>query len=257
MTEKEIAETIEALRDDANYYGELGRRFLSNSDIVNLHNEPYLYGQGLDTTVPMLVGDYMHKRILQPELIKGIPIVDAKTRRNREYTDFVAERAIDGQPRPVFLLRSEADELEALASKIEQNDEFVDALQVDQQPNEVEEPMIGEIHGYWFKGKADRINRRRGFIADLKTTRSLSSFRQSLHTYGYHSQAYIYQQLFGLPVRFYVISKEDGRLAVVDIRPETLEIAENYVKWGLEKLEMYYGENPVADIDQYYDYWEL
>lgn len=256
MTQKEIADTIIALRDDANYYGELGRRFLSNSDIVTIHNEPYNYGKGA-SGLPLLQGDYMHKRILQPELIKDIPVVQAKTRRNKEYTEFVAQHQIEGQDKPIFLLQSEVDDLEMLAHKIEGNAEFVDALQTDIQQYEVEEPALGQIHGYWFKGKADRINRRRGFIADLKTTRSLSSFRQSLTTYGYHSQAYIYEKLFGLPVRFYVISKEDGRLAVVDIRPETLEVAENYVTWGLDKLEMYYGDQPREDIDQYYDYWEL
>lgn len=256
MTQKELADTINALRDDANYYGELGRRFLSNSDIVTLHNEPYNYGKSKDG-LALLQGDYMHKRILQPELVKNIPLVDADSRRHKAYTDYVKEHWVEGQEKPIFLLKSDADSLEELANKIESNDEFVDALQVGKQPNEVEEPMVGEIHGYWFKGKADRINRRRGFIADLKTTRSLSSFRQSLTTYGYHSQAFIYERLFGLPMRFYVISKEDGRLAVVDIKPETLEVAENYVKWGLEKLEMYYGGPDNKAIDQFYHYWEL
>lgn len=256
MNEQQIAETIEALRDDANYYGALGRQFLSNSDIVTLHNEPLDYGQGADG-LPLIVGDYMHKRILQPELVKSIPVVAAKTRRNKEYTSYVEERTIEGQPKPIFLLEKEAEEMEHWASIIERNHEFVDALQVDIQPNEVEEPMIGEIHGYMFKGKADRINRRRGFIADLKTTRSLSSFRESIRKYGYHSQAYIYRKLFGLPVRFYVFSKEDGRLAVVDITDTTLGEAEQYVEWGLQKLEYYYGEQPEGDIEQFYQYWEV
>lgn len=257
MTQKEIAHTIGELRNDANYYGELGRRFLSNSDIVKLVNEPDLYGQPIEDSVALLMGDYMHKRILQPELVEDIVVVDAASRRNKEYTAFVKEHEVEGQPRPTFLLKKEADEIEALAMKIEQNDEFVDALQYDKQPFEVEEPMIGEIHGYWFKGKADRINRRRGFIADLKTTRSLKLFRQNLRTYGYHSQAWIYQKLFGLPVRFYVIDKTDGRLAVVDLKEETLADAERYVQWGLEKLEMYYGPHPTDDIGQYYEYMEL
>ena len=35
-----IEEIVEQLRDDNNYYGELGRRFLSASDIKTLHNNP-------------------------------------------------------------------------------------------------------------------------------------------------------------------------------------------------------------------------
>ena len=71
---------------------------------------------------------------------------------------------------------------------------------------------------------------------------------------GYHAQAYIYQKLFGLPMRFYVVSKEDGKLGVYDVSKETLERAEDYIKWALEKMEMYYGENPTEDIGQYYEY---
>lgn len=256
MTQKELAETINALRDDANYYGELGRKFLSNSDIVCLHNEPYNYGKGADG-LPLIMGDYMHKRILQPELVKEIPVVEADSRRNKPYLDAVKERQIEGQPKPVLLLEKEVADLEFLAHIVESNHEFVDALQADIQPNEIEEPAVGQVQGYWFKGKADRINRRRGFIPDLKTTRSLSSFRESFFKYGYHSQAYIYEKLFGLPVRFYVISKSDARLAVVDVRPETLQMAESYVATGLERLEYYYGEEGQKRLDQYYDYWEL
>jgi hypothetical protein len=250
-----IEEIVEQLRDDNNYYGELGRRFLSASDIKTLHNNPLDYGAVAEEDKSyFLKGDYFHKRVLQPELVKSIPVVDASTRGTKIYKEFVEEHTLEGMPKPMFLLKKEVDELEALAWKIEQNEEFTFALQADVQPNEIEEPMVGQIFGYWFKGKADRINRHRGFIADIKTTRSLSSFVSQFEKMGYHAQAYIYQKLFGLPMRFYVVSKEDGKLGVYDVSKETLERAEDYIKWALEKMEMYYGENPTEDIGQYYEY---
>lgn len=257
MTGLEIEEWVELLRDDDNYYGELGRRFISNSDINTLVTDPDLYGRGMGDSINLVKGSFMHLRILEPEKVKDFKIVDAPTRRNKEYTEFVKEHTIEGQPKPIFMLKKEANDLEMLARKIEGNNEFVDALQTDIQPFEIEEPMVGELFGYHFKGKADRINRRRGFIADLKTTRSLSLFRGNAESYGYHTQAYIYQKLFGLPVRFYVIGKEDGRLGVYDVGEDMLKRAEERVKWGLERLEMYYGFDADKDIDQYYEYREL
>tara|TARA_R110000822_G_scaffold36734_5_gene103211 strand:+ start:714 stop:1487 length:774 start_codon:yes stop_codon:yes gene_type:complete len=257
MTDFEKEGYIELLRDDNHYYGELGKEFISNSDINTLVSDPDLYGKGLDDGINLIKGSYMHLRILEPEKVKDFQVVDAATRRNKEYTEYVKEHTIEGQPKPIFMLKKEATELEMLARRIETNNEFVDALQTDIQPNEIEEPAIGELFGYQFKGKADRINRRRGFIADLKTTRSLSLFRGNAESYGYHTQAYIYQQLFGLPVRFYVIGKEDGRLGVYDVSEDMLKRAEERVKWGLERLEMYYGSNPDKEIDQYYEYMLL
>ncbi len=33
-------EVLKLLKDDENYYGELGRKYLSNSDIITLLNDP-------------------------------------------------------------------------------------------------------------------------------------------------------------------------------------------------------------------------
>jgi hypothetical protein len=254
MKQSEINSVIKQLRDDSNYFGEVGRRFLSTSDIKNLVSDPSSYGKLGEDNVNLLKGTYLHRRILQPELAQSFTIINATTRTTNVYKEAVAAASIEGMPKPVFLLEKEVEELELLANKIETNDEFVDALQGGKQPFEVEEPAIGELFGYWFKGKADRINSRRGFVADLKTTRSLSSFVYNFYDYGYHVQAYVYNKLFNLPVRFYVISKEDGKLGVYDVSDKALERAEEYIKWGLERLEMYYGENPTSDINQYYDY---
>jgi len=255
---EEHDEIIALLRDDANYFGELGSRYLSNSDISVLCNNPDYYGKiQFDNNADYLKGRWLHLRILEPENIGNMIVVNATTRNTTAYKEVVAEHTIEGFPKPMFLLRHETIELEGLARKVELNPDFRDGLQDHRLPFEVEEPAIGELFGYNFKGKADRINRQRGFVADLKTTRSLSQFRSNFCNYGYHTQAYIYQQLFGMPVRFYVIDKSNGRLGIYDVSQETLQRAEERVKWGLEKLEMYYGENPAENIEQYYEYLEL
>lgn len=254
MEESDIKKTIELLRDDNNYYGEIGKQFLSASDIKTLVSTPDQYGVSLDEDTNLLKGTYLHRRLLQPELLDNMIIVDATTRTTKVYKEIVAEHTLEGLPKPIFLLKKETEELELLAMKAESNHEFVDALQSNMQPFEVEEPMIGEVMGYWFKAKADRKNQHRGFIADIKTARSLSSFVSQFRAFGYHGTAYVYSKLFGMPVRFYVISKEDGRLGVYDVSEETLAAGEEYVRWGLEKLEMYYGSNPTESIEQYYEY---
>ena len=247
-------EIIEKLRDDANYYGAFGKQFMSTSDIKVLVDTPDLYGQVRGDDSNLLKGSYFHKRILEPESLEGaFTIINASTRTTKEYKNAVADASLDGVNNPYFLLQKEVDEMEILASKLESNDEFVDALQYQKQPFEVEEPSVGGILGITFKGKADRINRRRGFIADLKTSRSLESFRFNFKSYGYHAQAYVYSKLFGLPVRFYVIGKEDGRMGVYDVSDETLNLGERYVEWGIERYHLYYGENPLSEITQYYE----
>jgi hypothetical protein len=255
---EEHDEIIELLRDDANYFGELGSRFISNSDINVLCNNPDLYGKiQYDDNADYLKGKWLHLRVLEPDNVDSMIVVDATTRNTTAYKEIVEKHTIDGFPKPMFLLKKEIVELEGLARKVELNPDFREGLQDHRKPFEVEEPMIGELFGYQFKGKADRINNTLGFVADFKTTRSLSQFKKNFKQYGYHTQAYIYQELFGMPVRFYVIDKSNGRLGIYDVSPETLQQAEERVKWGLEKLEMYYGQTPTENVEQYYEYLEL
>lgn len=249
---------IEQLRDDANYFGDLGRQYFSNSDIQKLLKAPDKYGEPWKSTVDFEKGKYIHHKMLQPELFAGgtepMQIIDVATRNNGEYRDAVKEAQAAGNPNPIFLLRKEIGELDWLVEKMEFNEEFRRVLQGDREEFDVEEPAIGQIRGYWFKGKADRINRTEGIVADLKTARNLDTFRMLFKKHGYHAQAYIYRELFGLPVRFYVVSKEDGRLGIYDVCEETLEAGEAVVRMGLERYESYFGEDAKLDINQFVDY---
>ncbi len=258
MDAEKKARIIERLRDDEEYFGEFGQQYLSNSDMKTLLEKPDLYGARWDSNVDFLKGRYLHHRVLQPELfeVEGeypMVIVDCNTRNNKEYKDIVAENTLEGIEKPLYLLKKEADEMNFLADKVLANADFREALTGNRQPNEVEEPEIMELFGYWFKGKADRINKHMGIVPDFKTTRSLSAFTSNFKKYGYHGQAYIYDELFGMPVEFFVIDKETGRLGRFQVSEETLLEGKAFVMAGLERLEYYYGVNALGDISQYYE----
>jgi len=256
MEIKNKARIIERLRDEEEYFGDFGKQFVSNSDIKTLIDKPDLYGARWDTNVDFLKGRYLHHKVLQPELLDSnfpMIIVDCNTRNNTEYRTIVEENTLAGIEKPLFLLKKEADEMNFLADKVLANADFREALVDNKQPNEIEEPEIKEMFGYMFKGKADRINRHMGIIPDFKTTRSLSSFTSNFREYGYHGQAYIYGELWGMPVEFFVIDKETSRLGRFMVSDQTLQEGKDFVLKGLERLEYYYGENPKANINDFYE----
>jgi hypothetical protein len=101
-----------------------------------------------------------------------------------------------------------------------------------------------------WKGKADIITDE--IIIDLKTTSDISAFKWSARKYNYDSQCYIYQQLFGKPLVFFVVDKTTGQLGI--FRP-----SENFIKGGelkvtkaIEVWQKYFGPNPTDDMDNYY-----
>ena len=67
MEQKQV---INKLRNDEDYYGEFGRRYLSNSDVSALLNNPLAYGQPSKPSAAFLVGGYFHTAILEPDKLK-------------------------------------------------------------------------------------------------------------------------------------------------------------------------------------------
>ena len=80
MTREEI---IKRLENDAEYYGEFGRQYLSNSDIKTLLSNPLMFKQNTEKTVPMLVGGYFHTLVLEPEKLKSFKVVQSSTRNTK------------------------------------------------------------------------------------------------------------------------------------------------------------------------------
>lgn len=244
MTELEKISIIERLRNDADYYGEYGNQFLSNSMIGTLLTDPFSFGKSKDTTKEMIEGRYFHQRILDPEREERMVISPENSRNAKAYKEAV--QANGGEP---LLLQKEADELEPIIKRVESNEFFIERLRGDRDPNgfDIEEPMVGEIHGTLFKAKADRVNRSRGMIFDLKTTSDLKKFRSSFYRYGYDTQAYIYSELFGMEFALLVVDKQTGGLAYFTVSEQTLAEAEQKVIRALEIKDFLFGDEGAID----------
>jgi hypothetical protein len=61
---------IEKLREDEHYYGNFGKKFLSNSDISTLLKNPLDLNKPREQVPAFLVGGYFHTAILEPNKLK-------------------------------------------------------------------------------------------------------------------------------------------------------------------------------------------
>lgn len=234
---------IDELRDDDEYYNGKGRYYLSNSDISALLTNPKRFRGHREDSKAFHEGRLFHQLILEPEKAKNVPHVDVSTRTTKEYKKFLEDSGL-----PFALLTKEHDEIHSLVATMRSNILFYDDIYRD--GNVYEEPIIGEIKGQQWKAKADIVTPE--FIIDLKTTSDINKFKWSAKAYNYDSQCYIYQELFGKPLYFYVIDKETAQLGL--FRP-----SEDFVKGGELKVERaisvynkYFGANATDDIDNHF-----
>lgn len=207
------SEVIEILRDDEEYYTGLGKNYMSNSDISAIFRNPEVFiKQRKEGTQPkkkapaLIIGNYFHQLILEPEKAANFKISEADKRTLKEYKEEAGD--------DMMLLRKEADMVETLRDKIMSNAKCLDYITGNV---EYEVPNIGEINGLMWKGKADILNHDKKLIIDLKTSANINKFRQASKNYNYDSQAYIYTQLFpGYSFLFIVIDKETQRIGIYD-----------------------------------------
>ena len=234
---------IEVLKDDLEYYNGAGKNYLSNSDIGTLLTNPKNFGKPREDNKSFMEGRYFHQLMIEPEKAKDVKFVDVSTRTTKEYKNFCETNNL-----PFCMLKKEVEEVQYLVSLMKGNISFYDEIYQD--GNQFELPSVGEIQGMMWKGKADIVTN--DIIIDLKTTSDINKFKWSAKAYNYDSQCYIYQQLFGKPLVFYVVDKETGQLGI--FRP-----TENFIKGGemkvaraIEVFNKYFGENPTDDIVNYY-----
>ena len=74
---------LKKLRDDEHYYGDFGKKYLSNSDIGTLLTNPLALGTQLKPSPAFLVGGYFHTAILEPDKLKKYKVIKAATRNTR------------------------------------------------------------------------------------------------------------------------------------------------------------------------------
>ena len=235
------------LNDDKEYYGGIGKKFLSNSDIGTLLNNPKDFGKPREDNKAFMDGRYFHQLILEPEKAVNTPFVDVSTRTTKEYKNYCETNNL-----PFCMLKKEMEEVENLVNIIKGNITFYD--EIFKEDNQFEVPAIGMIQGMMFKGKADIVGK--DFLIDLKTTGDIQKFKYSAKAYNYDSQCYIYQQLFGKPLVFYVIDKTTGVLGIFKPSPEFIESGELKVARAIEVFSKYFGAAPTDNIDNYHiDTW--
>lgn len=238
-----MMDIIEQLRDDNNYYGKLGKQYLSNSDVGTLLNNPQGYGKSRPDSKNLLEGRYFHQLLIEPEKAQVIPFVDVTTRTTKEYKNYCEENNLE-----MCMLKKEKEDIERLVSVMKRNITFYDEIY--REGNVFETPAIMEIQGLMWKGKADILTH--DSIIDLKTTADIQKFKYSAKAYNYDSQCYIYQTLFGKPLVFYVVDKATAQLGIFRPTEEFVRGGEAKVIRAVEVYQKYYGANPTDDIINHY-----
>ena len=234
-------EALKALQDDTNYYGDFGKKYLSNSDIGTLLTNPLALGQKMANRPAFLVGGYFHTAILEPEKLKNFRIVEATTRNTKAYKEIS-----DGE---MCLLKHEVDQIEVMTEKMLNNEVCRDLIRSGNV--EYERPEITELEGQMWKGKADIVNHDEKLIIDLKTTADITKFKYSASKYNYDSQAYIYSKLFGYEMLFIAIDKNTHQIGIFDCSPEFYARGEDKVKRAVEAYELFYKSEDF-DPKQYF-----
>ena len=234
-------DVIKKLRNDEDYYGDFGKKYLSNSDIRTLLTNPLALGKGSEMRPAFLVGGYFHTAILEPDKLKKYRVIPSTTRNTKAYKEMSGGE--------LCLLQHEVDQIELMVDKMLSNNMCKGLIQGE--GNEYEKPNIKEIEGQMWKGKADIINHQERLVVDLKTTSDIQKFRWSASKYNYDSQAYIYSELFGYEMVFVVIDKNTHQLGLFDCSDEFYAKGKDKVQRAVEAYKLFYKQEGF-DPKQYF-----
>ena len=221
---------LKKLKDDTHYYGDFGRKYLSNSDISTLLNNPLALGQPSKPTSAFLVGGYFHTAILEPDKLNKYKVIPSTTRNTKMYKEMSGGE--------LCLLQHDFDHIELMTQKMLDNQVCKSLIHADW--CEYEQPGVEKLGKYMWKGKADIVNHADKLVVDIKTTADIQKFKNSAYRYNYDSQAYIYQKLFGYEMVFIVIDKTTHQLGVFDCSPEFIASGKDKVDRAEEAYELFY-----------------
>ena len=221
---------ITKLKDDTHYYGDFGKKFLSNSDIGTLLKNPLAYGLPSKPTSAFLVGGYFHTAILEPDKLKKYKVIQSTTRNTKMYKEMSGGE--------LCLLQHEVDTIELMTEKM-LNNEVCSGI-IRDKGNEYELPGVAKINNYMWKGKADIVCHNEKLVVDLKTTADIQKFKASAWRYNYDSQAYIYRKLFGYDMLFIVIDKQTHQLGIFDCSPEFYASGKDKVERAEEAYDLFF-----------------
>jgi len=227
---------LQKLKNDEDYYGDFGKQFLSNSDIYHLLNNPLKFHQPSVPSPAFLVGGYFHTAILEPDKLEKFKVIKSTTRNTKNYKEMSGGE--------LCLLQHEVDNIELMREILMDNDICRDLIKgadyAESTCMQWEEPMIKEIEGLTWKGKADIVNHNEKLVIDLKTTADIKKFRNSAYRFNYDSQAYIYSQLFGYEMLFIVIDKITHQIGLFDCSPKFYEGGKDKVRMAVEVYDLFF-----------------
>jgi len=238
---------LQKLKNDEDYYGDFGNQFLSNSHVGRLLNDPLNIFKPMKPSPAFLIGGYFHTCILEPNKLKNYKVVKSSSRNTKAYKDVAGGE--------LCMLEHEVDMVELMRDKVMDNDICRDLihgnLNISQRNVEYEVPMITDLFGQTWKGKADIVNHEEKLIIDLKTTADITKFQYSANKYNYDSQAYIYSKLFGYEFLFIVIDKNTHQIGMFDCSPKFYERGEDKVRRASEAYDLFY-KTEEFDPKQYF-----
>jgi len=221
---------LQRLCNDEDYYGDFGNQYLSNSHVGKLLKDPLNAFKPSKPSPAFLIGGYFHTCILEPNKLDKFKIVKSSTRNTKAYKDVAGGE--------LCLLQHEVDTIELMREKVMDNDICRDLITLGDV--EYEKPMIEEMFGNMWKGKADIVNHDEKLVIDLKTTADINKFNWSASKYNYDSQAYIYSKLFGYEFLFIVIDKSTHQIGLFDCSPDFYRRGEDKVRKASEAYNLFY-----------------
>ena len=241
---------LKKLKNDEDYYGDFGNQFLSNSHVGKLLKDPLNVFKPMKPSPAFLIGGYFHTCILEPNKLDKYKVVKSSTRNTKAYKDVAGGE--------LCLLQQEVDMIELMRDKVMDNDICRDLIRGARRDSDIlgedveyEVPMITELFGQTWKGKADIVNHEEKLIIDLKTTADINKFQYSANKYNYDSQAYIYSKLFGYEFLFIVIDKSTHQIGMFDCSPKFYERGEDKVRRAAEAYDLFY-KTEEFDPKQYF-----
>tara|TARA_R100001530_G_scaffold10639_1_gene10508 strand:- start:13783 stop:14508 length:726 start_codon:yes stop_codon:yes gene_type:complete len=232
---------LDKLKNDELYYGEFGQQWLSNSDIYSLLKDPLSFRQPKDQTKAMLEGRYFHTALLEPNKLSQYKVVDFTSRNTKAYKELLEKEG------KMMLLQKEKENLDKMIEIVNNNEEM--SSQINNLSNQYEVPMIKNIQGIEWKGKADIVCEDK--LIDIKTSSSISDFRYSARKYNYDSQAYIYQELFNKPLEFFVIDKNTLQLGIFIPGDEFIDRGKEKVEQAIFIYNTFFTPESQQDINQF------
>jgi hypothetical protein len=239
----DIEKDIIRFADDQEYYAD--NSYVTNSMLSKLskgpeHLQHYLNG-GVEESSALNFGKAFHLYILEKDKFDSeVAVFNGKTRRGKEWDAF--NEANVGK---IIISSKEDFKIREMGESLFSKGAIKELL--NHKGNTCEQVAIGKIHDTFCKGKADIVNKGRGWVIDLKTTQSVNpkDFRRSCYKYGYHRQAYFYKELFNAETFVFICVEKEPPYAVglYYTSDEFIEQGQDEVLHLLEQYNDYFQDD--------------